>query len=173
MHTSHRSRRSFLAIAVLFAVTNSALVATSAHATTTNSLDANKALALRYQHEIFEQGNLAVADEILAPDFVWYYPPDEPFAVGAEGVKEQATALRAYYANDLVLTDDDVIAEGDRVVIRWTLVGNAHRESGGAPVTVTGIDIFRVADGHLAELWQDFAELGLQRASAESVPFLP
>jgi ketosteroid isomerase-like protein len=152
------------------AVAANALEAGAMPATT---LEANKALVLQYRHEIFEQGNLAVADQILAPDFVWYYPADEPFAVGPEAVKQQATALRAFYANDVVLTDNDVVAEGDRVVVRWTLVGNAHGEIGGIPVTMTGIDIFHVADGHLVELWQNFAEMGQQQADAADGSFLP
>lgn len=44
-------------------------------ATPTSDLEANKALARKYHDEIFEQGNLDAADEILTPDFVWYSPP--------------------------------------------------------------------------------------------------
>ena len=48
-------------------------------ATPTADLEANKALARRFHDEIFEQGNLAVADEILTPDFVWHAPPQTIF----------------------------------------------------------------------------------------------
>ena len=133
-------------------------------ATPTSDLDANKALARRFHEEIFDQGNLAAADEILTPDFVWRAPPnasDDMLIVGPEGVKQVATDLRAFIP-DFVLTDDDEIAEGDRVVIRWTLRGTAQGEAGPVPVTFTGIDIFRIADGRLAELWQNTDDLGLE-----------
>src|SRR5687768_13905174 len=48
----------------------------------TDDLEANKVLARRFHDEIFELGNLAVADEILTPDFVWYSPPQTTFVVG-------------------------------------------------------------------------------------------
>jgi predicted SnoaL-like aldol condensation-catalyzing enzyme len=139
-------------------------------ATPTSGLEANKALADRFHEEIFDQGNLATADEILTPDFVWRVPPDAPddrLIVGPEGVKEVSTDLRAFIP-DFVLTDDDVIAEGDRVVIRWTLRGTAQGESGPVPVTFTGIDIFRIVDGKLAELWQITDDLGLETQLAGS-----
>jgi len=124
-------------------------------------LEANKALARRFHEEIFDQGNLDVADEILAPDFTWYNPPTETFVTGPEAVKQQARELRGFIP-DFVLTDEDVIAEGDRVVIRWTLRGSAQTEAGPVPVTYTGIDIFRIQDGQLAELWQNTDDLGLE-----------
>src|SRR5215213_1657304 len=138
-------------------------------ATPTSDLEANKALADRFHEEIFDQGNTATADEILTPDFVWRAPPDasdDRLIVGPEGVKQTATDLRAFIP-DFVLTDDDVIAEGDRVVIRWTLRGTAQGESGPVPVTFTGIDIFRIADGQLAELWQITDDLGLEAQLSE------
>lgn len=73
-----------------------------------------------------------------------------------------ATDVRRFIP-DFVLTDDDEIAEGDRVVIRWTLTGTAEGESGPVPVIYTGIDIFRIADGRLAELWQNADDLGLEQ----------
>src|SRR5215207_10516973 len=73
------------------------------NATPTSDLDANKALADRFHEEIFDQGNLAAADEILAPDFVWRAPPNETFVEGPEGVKQVSTDLRSFIP-DFVLT---------------------------------------------------------------------
>jgi predicted SnoaL-like aldol condensation-catalyzing enzyme len=130
-------------------------------ATPTADLQANKALARRFHDEIFEQGHVEVADDILTADFVWHSPPQTVYLVGPEAIKQQATELRSFIP-DLVLTDDDEIAEGDRVVIRWTLTGTAQGESGPVPVIYTGIDIFRITDGRLAELWQNTDDLGLE-----------
>ena len=134
-------------------------------ATPTGDLEANKALARRFHEEIFDQGNQAAAAEILTPDFVWHAPPQEIFVTGPEAVNEVATEVRAFIP-DFVSTDDDVIAEGDRVVIRWTMTGTAQTEAGGVPVIYTGIDIFRIENGKLAELWQNTDDLGLEEQLA-------
>ncbi|MBA2598003.1 MAG: ester cyclase [Chloroflexia bacterium] len=161
-----------VAVLVLSVVTGSMRSPVIAQdATPTSDLEANKALASRFHEELFNQGNMDAADEILAPDFVWHYPPNESFAEGPEGAEQQAVGLREFFP-DLVLTEDDMIAEGDRVVIRWTLRATAQVEVGGAPVTVTGIDIFRVADGQLAELWQLYDEQGLN-LQLEEIPATP
>jgi len=126
----------------------------------TADLDANKAVARRFHDEIFEQGNLAVADAILTPDFTWYAPPQTVFAKGPEGVKQMANDVRAYFTG-LALTRDDEIAERDRVVHRWTLTGTVQTDHGAVPVIYTGIDIFRIQNGKLAELWQSTDDYGL------------
>jgi hypothetical protein len=125
-------------------------------------LEANKALARRFHHDIFERMDLAVADEILTPDFTWYGPPKTVFLVGPAAIKQQAMDLRAFFP-DLVLNEDDIVAERDRVVIRWTLLGTAQTDHGGVPVVYTGIDIFRIEGGKLADLWQETDDLGLQQ----------
>jgi predicted SnoaL-like aldol condensation-catalyzing enzyme len=157
-----------LALTLVGVLAGSAVAARTQDATPTSDLEANKVLADRFHEEIFDQGNTATADEILTPDFVWRAPPDasdDRLIVGPEGVKQAARDLRAFIP-DFVLTDDDVIAEGDRVVIRWTLRGTAQGESGPVPVTFTGIDIFRIEDGKLAELWQITDDLGLEEQLA-------
>jgi predicted SnoaL-like aldol condensation-catalyzing enzyme len=143
------------------AVVSSRSPVAAQQATPAADLEANKVLARRFHEDIFAQGNLAAADEILTPDFVWHAPPQETFVVGPEAVKQVATDFRAFIP-DFVTSHDDEIAEGDRVVIRWTTRGTAQTESGGIPVIYTGIDIFRIADGRLAELWQNTDDLGLE-----------
>ena len=136
-------------------------------ATPSSDLEANTALARRWHDEIFEQGNLDVADEILTPDFAWRGPPNTPNpTVGPEAIKQAATDVRAYF-HDLVLTDDDEIAQSDRVAIRWTLTGTVETDSGAIPVVYTGMDIFRIQDGKLAELWQNTDDYGLAQQLGE------
>jgi predicted SnoaL-like aldol condensation-catalyzing enzyme len=167
-------RRLGSAGAAAVATTIAPSVARAQDATPTVDLEANKVLARRFHDEIFEQGNLAAADEILTPDFTWRGPPNsaDPL-IGPEAIKQTATEVRAYFSNSM-LTDDDEIAEGDRVVIRWTLTGAVQTETGSVPVVYTGIDIFRIADGKLAELWQNTDDLGLEQqlaaASAAATP---
>jgi steroid delta-isomerase-like uncharacterized protein len=125
----------------------------------------NETLAHRYHMDIFQAGNFAVADEILAPDFVMHSPgmPSE-LTHGPEGMKRLATAMRTAFP-DLQTTHEDTISQGDKVVIRWTLSGTHTGPWLGIPPTarsfrVSGIDIFRIVDGKLVELWQEGDTLG-------------
>jgi predicted SnoaL-like aldol condensation-catalyzing enzyme len=136
----------------------------------TVDLEANKALAARFHEDLYNQGNVDAADEIVTADFTWYAPPQTVFLTGVATLKQQAADLQTIWP-DMVITTEDVIAEGDRVVNRWTLRATATTESGIAfPIVYTGIDIFRVEDGKLAELWQSTDDLGLEQqfAAAES-----
>jgi predicted SnoaL-like aldol condensation-catalyzing enzyme len=141
-------------------------LAKAQEATPTADLEANKALARRFHDDIFVQGKLEVADKILAPDFTWYAPPQTVFVVGPEAVKQTATEVREYFTG-MAASRDDEIAEGDRVVHRWTLTGTVQTDHGPVPVVYTGIDIFRIADGKLAELWQSTDDYGLAQQLGE------
>jgi predicted SnoaL-like aldol condensation-catalyzing enzyme len=163
MPTFHRSRVSVLAIVALFAGTLFAAAVVNVHASSTSDVEANTALVLRYQQEIFEQGKMATADEILAPTFICHNPTDQSLAVGPEAVTQRATALHAFYSRGIVLTADDVIAQGDRVAVRWTMVASAPGEARDVPVTVTGMNIFRIQDGQLAEMWE-YGDPGMQQS---------
>jgi steroid delta-isomerase-like uncharacterized protein len=132
----------------------------------------DKALAERFHMDIFEAGRLDVADEILAPDFTIHSPGLPPeLARGPEGTKQFAQAIRSGLP-DLRITHDDVVAAGNKVVIRWTATGTHGGEMMGVPatgkqVTITGFDLFRIAGGKLAELWQNWDQLGfLQQVGA-------
>jgi predicted ester cyclase len=62
---------------------------------------------------------------------------------------------------DRQITHDDVVTEGDKVLIRWTMTGTPRKEvvgipPGDKPVTITGFDLFRISGGKIAEMWQQF-----------------
>ncbi|MGH2615765.1 MAG: ester cyclase [Thermomicrobiales bacterium] len=129
-------------------------------ATDASQVAANAALAQRFREEIFGQGNLDAAGAILSLEFVWHDVPP-----GAEGITSYASTVRAAFP-DLTLTADEVVAEGDRVAILWTLTGTHQGAFLGAPSTgnsiaTSGIDIYRIADGRIAEIWTVGDDLGL------------
>ncbi len=130
--------------------------------------EANKALAHRFHMDIFQRKDPAAADQILSRDFVWHggMGPGEGQR-GPAATKPVATALSGAFP-DLKITHDDVVAEGDKVLIRWTARGTHRGEFQGiAPtgkaVTVTGVDLFRIAGGKIVELWQEADRLGMMR----------
>ncbi len=122
------------------------------------SADSNKALVLRYIEEVLNAGNITVADEIVAEDFVTHTPyrSDRTRAAGREGVKQFAAGQRAA-SPDWHITVEDIVAAGDRVVVRGTGKGTLLREFFGVLAGTTSqeewIAIYRVEAGRISESW--------------------
>ena len=123
----------------------------------------NKALARRSLDEAWSQGNLDVIDEIFDADYV-YHEPYVGEVQGSEGLKQVITMYRTGYP-DLVFTSQDLIAEGDKVVHRWSCVGTHQGELMGIPATgkrttTAGINIIRYEGGKAVEEWTSWDALG-------------
>ena len=124
------------------------------------SAEENKVLARRVLEDMFNKGNLDVADELLAPDYVDHDPAMPEDIRGPEGFKQYVGAYRSAFS-DLHLEIEDQIAEGDKVVTRWTGTGTHDGElSGIAPtgnrVTLPGMEIVRISGGKLVEGWEGY-----------------
>jgi steroid delta-isomerase-like uncharacterized protein len=125
----------------------------------------NKAVARREIEEIFAQGNLDAAEEIYAPDYVGHDPASGEIR-GIEGAKQYAATFRQAFP-DLQPTLEDQIAEGDKVVSRFSARGTHQGETEdfgpptGNQVEITGITIERFADGKIVEEWINYDALGL------------
>ena len=132
------------------------------------SAEANKAVARRFLEEVFSQGNLAVADEITAADHVNLGPAALPgLPPGPEGNKQLVMLYRNAFP-DVQFTVDEQIAEGDKVVTRWTGRGTHEGELAGIPATgksttVTGIAVNRIVNGKIVESWGIFDQFGLMQ----------
>ena len=129
------------------------------------SVEENKALARRLYEEVWNQGNLDAATEVLAPTYVVHDPGTPGRPNGIEGEQQTASLYRTAFP-DLHFTLEDVLAEGDEVAVRFTASGTQRGVLMGlAPTgkhaTVTGISIFHVADGKITEHWVIFDALGL------------
>jgi steroid delta-isomerase-like uncharacterized protein len=130
------------------------------------SIEHNKTLVRRYVEEVLNQKNLAVVDELFAPSFV-DHDSSMPEARGPEGIKRVAAMVHASFP-DLHFTIEDMIAEEDKVVYRYTARGTHEKDFMGIPATgkqisFTGIHIYRVDDGKLQEEWENWDTLGLMR----------
>ena len=119
------------------------------------SVEENKA-TLRSQHveELFNKGNLSVADEIISADYVCHHPSGIEFK-GPEGVKQLVAMARNAFP-DLHFTIDDMVAEGDKVAVRYTYTGTHKGEYMGiAPtgkqVTMTAANFYRFEGGKEVE----------------------
>jgi steroid delta-isomerase-like uncharacterized protein len=131
------------------------------------SVEANKALARRWFEDLFNAGNVEVADEIIAPDHVNHDPTLPDIPTGTEGQKQIVNLYRGAFTNAHISVEDQ-LAEGDRVVTRWTGSGTHQGEfMGVAPtgnqVTITGITINRVSEAKIAESWSNYDALGMMQ----------
>jgi len=126
----------------------------------------NKAIARRFFKEVWNEGNLSAIDELAAANYEDHnQPPGMPS--GIEGVKQTIAMYQTAFP-DTRMTVEDEFAQGDRVVIRWTARGTHTGELMGIPptgkqVTVTGIDVYRVAGGKLVERWGEFDQMGMMQ----------
>ena len=127
----------------------------------------NKALISRFVEELFNQGNISLANELLAPDFVEreQIPPGVPD--GREGVKSLTSMLRSAFP-DFKATIEDMVAEGDKVVVRMIWSGTHKGEFMGIPasgksVSIGVIDIIRVNKGKLVEHWGQMDSMGMMQ----------
>jgi predicted ester cyclase len=117
--------------------------------------------------EVFNRGNISLVDELFAPDFVEHeeLPPGIP--PGREAVKQLPTMFRSAFP-DFKVTIDDVIAEGDKVVVRSTWSGTHKGEFMGISPTGKSVsfgvfDTIRIAGGKFVEHWGQMDTIGMMQ----------
>jgi predicted ester cyclase len=127
--------------------------------------DDNKAIVRRYR-EIYNTGQLDLLDEVLAADFMPHnmmpgLPP------GLEGAKRVHQMTLAAFP-DLHVTTEDLLAEGDRVVERWTQTQTHTGVSifgvpanSGKKVKISGLSLYRLAHGKIVEHWGEMDFVGV------------
>ncbi len=133
----------------------------------------NRTLARRVRQEIWNLEKLSLADELFDADCVHHTndPITPDFGRGPNGAKQVVTLYRSAFP-DTQITIDDILAEGDKVMVRWTgrgthkgqLLNLAATEK---QVTVRGIDVYRIFGGKIQETWISWDALGfLQQLGA-------
>jgi predicted ester cyclase len=130
------------------------------------SSEQNKAIVRRFVEEGINQSNETVFLDLLAPDVVDHYAmPGLP--PGREGWNLNRKLLRAAFP-DAVWAEEDMIAEGDRVVGRYILRGTHQGEflgiaPTGAKIVVSNIHMCRIKDGKIVEHWGHGDDLGMMQ----------
>ena len=121
------------------------------------STEQNKAVVRRLIDEVFNQGNISVVDDLATPGFIEHedLPPGMP--AGREGVKMLTSAMHGAFP-DFHAAIEDLIAEGDKVVLRMTWKGTQKGEFLGIPASgkhldITVIDILGFRDGKIVDHW--------------------
>ena len=129
----------------------------------------SETLVRRWFEDLFNGGDLPVADDLLASD-VRYHGPESlsPTDVTSPAdVKEYVEVYREAFP-DLRYTVDDVFGSGRTVGARWTATGT-HRsdlfgiEPTGEVFVAEGINVFSITDGEIAEVWSQWDTLQMVR----------
>ncbi|HEU5379461.1 MAG TPA: ester cyclase [Ktedonobacteraceae bacterium] len=130
------------------------------------STEHNKTIARQFFEDAYNTGNVALLEQLLAPTYVDYKaPPGTPD--GPQGIAAIITMFRQAFP-DLRFTIEDQVAEGDRVVTRYTFRGTQQGELMGIPptgkqVSIGGISIYRISDGKMQQAWIEYDMLGLMQ----------
>ena len=130
------------------------------------SAEESKAVMRRFW-EVWEQGNIDLLDELLAPEYVNHTLATPDLPSGPEGVKEVVSMFRSGVP-DLKVVAEDMIAEGDRVATRYALEGtHGGYLFGVAPtgrhLTIKSMTVERLSGGKIVEHWRVTDELDMMR----------
>ncbi len=130
------------------------------------TVEENKRIIHNLFNEIFQQGNLAAAGEFIAPNVI-YHPFPPTFPAGPDGFRFVFTMLTSTFPDQHIALDD-IIGEGDKVVVRSTFSGTQTGNLMGFPptgkhCTQAQISIFRLAAGKVTEYWFNADDLGMMR----------
>jgi steroid delta-isomerase-like uncharacterized protein len=127
----------------------------------------NKAIVRRLLEEVWNQGNLSLVDELFAPNYEVHDATTPDFGRGPESEKKRVTLYRSAFP-DVRLTIEDIIAEGETVMTRWSCRGTHKGDLSGVAATgkqftISGITVARLANGKIAEAFVNWDALGLMQ----------
>ena len=157
-------QRRAVALTITFALAL-ALAAPSTSGARDRDAEENAKIDREFVDKVYNEGKLDLIEKYIAEDFVDSSPGAPPDAKGPAFVRKQAEGTFAIFP-DLKFADEDVIAEGDRVVIRWSSTSTFSGKMGeiagdGRPVRVEGISIMRMKDGKIAQSWDIVDRIGM------------
>ena len=129
-------------------------------------LTANEQIVRRAYLDGMNNLDVSVIEETFAPDYVCNFPAGQGYVKGREAFIETLFAfLRSF--DHLVFTVEETLAQGDRVVLRWSAVGRHTGDYAGLTsaqvipptgrtISMSATDVYRIADGQIAEEWNTF-----------------
>lgn len=129
------------------------------------STDNNKALVRRWIEAGWNAGNPALIDALYSPNVVQHDPNSPVPVTSSEALKQYVGGFLTAFP-DLHFAIDDLLAEDDKVLWRFTAQGTHTGPlmtipPSGERITVTGMALFRVANDTIAEVWVNVDTLGM------------
>ncbi len=138
------------------------------------TVEANKAVLARHFNQVLNQGLLDVVDEIYTNDYVLDAPvrsdgssQSRGLTQGREQLKQRVTLFRTAFP-DIHFSQDDVVGEGDTVVVRYNFSGTqrgvfAGIQPEGRSISIMGILIAHLENGKIREAWSAFDSAELMK----------
>jgi steroid delta-isomerase-like uncharacterized protein len=129
--------------------------------------EGNKNVVRRLFEEVWNKGNLQVADDLFTPNYAHHDSSTPDVGRGPESEKKRATLYRTAFP-DIRLTVEDIIAEGETVVARWSCRGTHKGDLNGIAPTgkqfnITGVSIARFTNGKISEGFVNWDALSLMQ----------
>jgi predicted ester cyclase len=126
-----------------------------------------KALVLHYWETVWNARQIDQIERFVAPTYVGH----EPHAPATHGLAGMRQVARAFWDNfpDAAFTIADVLSDGQLVALRVHL--QATYQPTGHPISITGMGLYRIVDGQIAESWSHMDELGLRQQLGGRIVF--
>ncbi len=129
--------------------------------------EVSKAVVRRFWQEGWKQGNQAIFGEICAPAYI-NHDPVVPQVTDLEAYKKHVALHATAFPTEAGVKTEDMIAQGDKVAVRWTWHVSHQAEYMGLPATgnhlaMTGITFHRLADKKMMESWHQYDALGFMQ----------
>jgi steroid delta-isomerase-like uncharacterized protein len=126
--------------------------------------EANKTVIRRLIDDFWNKQNFSIVDELCTPEMIYQ---NDGASLRRQEVKALFVQIRTAFP-DMRISIDDLVAEGDKVAVRWTSYGTHQGELLGIPatnrqMTMTGLTIYRIAGGRVVEAWSNADSLGVLR----------
>ncbi len=123
----------------------------------------NKTIARRYLEDFWNGADAAVIEDLAVEDVIGHPVPGQTLQ-GRDILKQRHSALRQVYSEPQFVVED-VVAEDDKVLLRWSFSGKHSGAIMGTPptgklITVGGMNLFRFSDGKIVEFWVNADDLG-------------
>jgi steroid delta-isomerase-like uncharacterized protein len=129
--------------------------------------ESNKNVVRRLFEEVWNKGNLQVTDDLFTPNYAHHDTSTPDVGRGPDSEKKRATLYRTAFP-DMRLTIEDLIAEGETVMARWSCKGTHKGDLSGIPptgtqVSMTGVSVARFTNGKMSEGWVNWDALGVMQ----------
>lgn len=129
------------------------------------SVEQNKSIARRWIEDGWNKHNVNIIDDLYTPDVVQYDPATPGIVDSAEALKQYISRLLTAFP-DIQITLDDLVAEGDKVFLRFTARGThlglfMDVPPSGRSATVAGMLLFHFKNSKIDTVWVNFDALGM------------
>jgi steroid delta-isomerase-like uncharacterized protein len=129
--------------------------------------DHNKSVVRRLLDELWNKGDLSLADQFFATTYTHHDASSPDFGKGPESERKRATLYRTAFP-DLRMTIEDLFADGENVITRWSCHGTHKGDLNGIAPTgkqihITGVSITRFSHDKMVEGFVNWDALGLMR----------